>query len=104
MILTAEQILSELGHKIDIQPFDVRQLNPNSYNLRLADELLVYKEKVLDMKLKKPYELIKIPEDGLLLMPNRLYLGRTLEKTSTRDLVPMLEGRSWVGRLGISID
>ena len=103
MILTAEQILAELGNKINIDPFDIRQLNPNSYNLRLADELLVYKEKVLDMKIKNPYELIKIPKEGLLLMPNRLYLGRTVEKTSTRDLVPMLEGRSSVGRLGVSI-
>lgn len=103
MILTAEQILAELGDKIEIYPFDVGQLNPNSYNLRLADELLVYKEKVLDMKIKNPYELIHIPEDGLLLMPGRLYLGRTMEKTETRGYVPMIEGRSSVGRLGISI-
>ena len=103
MILTGEQILAELGHRIDIQPFDIKQLNPNSYNLRLADELLVYKHKVLDMKLKNEYELIKIPEDGLLIMPGRLYLGRTMERTETRGLVPMLEGRSSVGRLGVSV-
>lgn len=103
MILTAEQILSELGNRIDIQPFNIEQLNPNSYNLRLADELLVYKNKVLDMKAKNEYEIIKIPESGLLIMPDRLYLGRTMERTETRGLVPMLEGRSSVGRLGISI-
>lgn len=103
MILTGEQILAELGNRINITPFDVRQLNPNSYNLRLADELLVYKHKVLDMKLKNEYELIKIPEDGLLIMPDRLYLGRTMERTETRGLVPMLEGRSSVGRLGVSV-
>lgn len=103
MILTAQQILAELGHKIGIDPFNIEQLNPNSYNLRLADELLVYKEKVLDMKIKNPYELIKIPKEGLLIMPNRLYLGRTVEKTSTRDLVPAVEGRSSIGRLGVSV-
>lgn len=103
MILTAEQILAELGHRIDIQPFNIKQLNPNSYNLRLADELLVYKEKTLDMKLDNPYEIIKIPGEGLLIMPGRLYLGRTVERTETRGYVPMLEGRSSIGRLGISI-
>ena len=103
MILTAEQILAELGYKIDIQPFNIKQLNPNSYNLRLANELLVYKEKTLDMKLDNPYEIIKIPDEGLLIMPGRLYLGRTVERTETRGYVPMLEGRSSIGRLGISI-
>lgn len=102
-MLTGKQILAELGNKIEIKPFDIRQLNPNSYNLRLADELLVYKEKVLDMKIENPYEIIKIPEEGLLLIPGRLYLGRTVEHTETRGLVPCLDGRSSGGRLGLSI-
>lgn len=103
MILTGNQIFAELGKRIDIQPFSLRQLNPNSYNLKLADELLVYEDGVLDMKAKNPYKIITIPKDGLKIVPGNLYLGRTVEKTSTKDLVPMLEGRSSVGRLGISI-
>ena len=63
----------------------------------------MYKEKTLDMKLDNPYEIIKIPDEGLLIMPGRLYLGRTVERTETRGYVPMLEGRSSIGRLGISI-
>ena len=35
-----------------------------------------------------------IPESGLVLEPNRLYLGRTVERTETHNLVPMIEGRS----------
>ena len=103
MILTGSEILSELGNRIEIEPFDIHRLNPNSYNLRLADELLVYKEKTLDMKIPNAYERIRIPESGLLIMPGRVYLGRTMERTETRGLVPMLEGRSSVGRLGISV-
>jgi dCTP deaminase len=38
-----------------------------------------------------------------LLEPHRLYLGRTIEYTKTFNLVPMLEGRSSVGRLGLFI-
>lgn len=39
----------------------------------------------------------------MLLFPGNLYLGRTVEHTSTNRYVPMLEGRSSVGRLGLFI-
>ena len=38
-----------------------------------------------------------------MLQPGKLYLGRTVEHTKTLGFVPMLEGRSSVGRLGICI-
>ena len=44
-----------------------------------------------------------IPKEGLVLEPNKLYLGRTNEYTTTENLVPMLEGRSSIGRLGLFI-
>ena len=47
--------------------------------------------------------LIKIPEEGLVLEPNKLYLGRRNEFTKTEKFVPMLEGRSSTGRLGLFI-
>ena len=46
---------------------------------------------------------ITIPEDGLLLEPQKLYLGRTIEYTATEGYVPMLEGRSSIGRLGLFV-
>lgn len=92
-----------LGKSIIIEPYRASQLNPNSYNLRLADELLVYDSEVLDMKANNPVRHLTIPEGGLLLEPNKLYLGRTLEYTKTDGFVPMLEGRSSVGRLGLFI-
>jgi len=39
----------------------------------------------------------------LLLETGKLYLGRTVEKTETSKFVPMLEGRSSIGRLGLFI-
>ena len=44
-----------------------------------------------------------IPPEGLVLTPNQLYLGRTAERTETHNLVPMIEGRSSVGRLGLFV-
>ena len=103
MILSGKEILKHIGKEIIIEPFDEKRINPNSYNLSLANELLVYENDILDMKKPNATNKIIIPEDGLLLEPNKLYLGRTNEYTSTNCYVPMLEGRSSTGRLGLFI-
>lgn len=92
-----------MGKGINIEPFNETQLNPNSYNLKLHHELKVYTEPILDMKTPNPVESLTIPEEGLLLETGKLYLGRTVEKTETSKYVPMLEGRSSIGRLGLFI-
>lgn len=103
MILSGSEIKRQMNKKIFIEPFDESRINPNSYNLSLADELLVYENDTLDMKLENPVKRIVIPREGIILEPNRLYLGRTAEFTRTEDYVPMLEGRSSTGRLGLFI-
>ncbi len=103
MILSGKKIKEELNKNIFIEPFNESQLNPNSYNLTLHNELLVYDEQPLDMKKENTASSISIPEDGLLLKTNTLYLGRTKEHTKTNSYVPMLEGRSSIGRLGLFI-
>jgi dCTP deaminase len=103
MILSGNEIRRQLGGNIIIDPFDESRLNPNSYNLSLHDELLVYEEVVLDMRKSNRVERIRIPEEGLVLTPNQLYLGRTSERTETHNLVPMIEGRSSIGRLGLFV-
>ena len=104
MILSGLEIENEISKgNIIIDPFDKDLLNPNSYNLRLHDELLIYEGEYLDMKKANSYRSFRIPEEGYLLEPGRIYLGRTLEFTETKTFVPMLEGRSSVGRLGLSI-
>lgn len=103
MILSGKEIEARAGRDIIIDPYSRDRLNPNSYNLSLHDELIVYKDDLLDMKRDNPYRQVRIPADGLVLEPNRLYLGRTVEYTETKGLVPMLEGRSSVGRLGLFV-
>ena len=103
MILSGKSIKEKLGTDIIIEPYNKQQLNPNSYNLRLHDELLVYKNHHLDMKKENEVEKIIIPKKGLLIEPGKLYLGRTFEYTKTNNYVPMLEGRSSIGRLGLFI-
>jgi len=118
-ILSGRKIAEEVRTgRIAITDFSERRVNPNSYNVRLHNELLVYDtdrfdaEKgemhltsygPLDMKRNNPFRTIKIPESGLVLQPNRLYLGQTMEHTRTDCYVPIFDGRSSVGRLGINV-
>jgi dCTP deaminase len=103
MILSGKEIEKRLNTDIFIEPYNREQLNPNSYNLKLHNKLLVYDKHELDMKKENTAHEIIIPDEGLLLETNKLYLGRTQEYTRTEKLVPMLEGRSSVGRLGLFI-
>jgi len=100
--------------RIVIDPFDPKRVNPNSYNLRLADKLLCYsldadKEDpdhgplILDMAKDNPTYEVLIPEEGVVLLPGRLYLGSTMEWTETYNLVPKVDGRSSVARLGLVV-
>ncbi|MHB1034931.1 MAG: dCTP deaminase [Pirellulales bacterium] len=103
MILSGHEIRNQLGTNITIDPFDESHLNPNSYNLSLHDELMTYEEIVLDMRKANRVRRLVIPPQGLVLTPNQLYLGRTVERTATHKLVPMIEGRSSIGRLGLFV-
>ena len=103
MILSGNEIKNHIGKNIIIEPYDEKRINPNSYNMALHNELMVYKNIILDMKKENSTKIISIPSDGLVLEPNRLYLARTQEYTETFNLIPMLNGRSSVGRLGLSV-
>lgn len=103
MILSGLEIQERLGKDIIISPFDAGKLNPNSYNLTLHNKLLVYNSYELDMKKPNEAQELSIPPEGLLMETGKLYLGRTVEYTETHNLVPMLEGRSSVGRLGLFV-
>jgi dCTP deaminase len=89
---------------IVISPYKEENLNPNSYNLTLSNELLVYSSKaVLDPKKDNQTRTLIIPEEGLILDPFRFYLGSTNEYTESFGCVPGIDGRSSVARLGLFV-
>src|SRR5690606_37661864 len=105
MILTGAKILEEVTAKrIYIDPFDPSQLNPNSYNFRLGDTLLTYKDKTLDPKKENQTIIHTIPPEGLVLQPDTLYLGHTQETMGSNHYVPIIRGRSSIGRIGVFIN
>jgi dCTP deaminase len=104
MILTDTKILEEIERgTIVISPFDRLNLGTNSYDVHLGKHLAVYRNEVLDAKIHNEVDHMEIPDEGLILLPHRLYLGVTQEYTETHRHVPFLEGKSSIGRLGIDI-
>lgn len=113
MILSDNAInFARLAGAIVIEPYDPEALGGNSYDVHLSPHLLLYKcmrgaiwnEPVpLDCKVDNPTYSETIGPDGFILQPNTLYLASTVEYTETHDTVPYLDGKSSVGRLGISI-
>lgn len=90
--------------KIRIDPFNDLCINPNSYDLHLGNELLVYSNNELFVNKDNPSELIKIPKEGLRLQPGILYLATTLEWTETyAPWAPSISGKSSLGRLGLNV-
>tara|TARA_R110002049_G_scaffold305056_2_gene501052 strand:+ start:21400 stop:22074 length:675 start_codon:yes stop_codon:yes gene_type:complete len=104
MLLSGLEIQRRQKDELLIEPFDPERLNPNGYNLSLHDELLVYEEVVLDAAAPNRYRRIEIPPEGITLQPNMLYLGRTVEHTESHNVVPMIQGRSSLARLGLFIN
>lgn len=104
MILTGPKIKTEVKKKnITIEPFTDEQINPNSYDFRLGDYVRVYKSNVLDTKKINETEIVKIPPTGLLLQPDKLYLGYTVETIGSNVYVPILRGKSSTGRVGLFV-
>lgn len=109
---------------IMIEPYDEKNINPNSYNLTIGNTC-----KVLDLNHEtviipfidisqlnieatcryidtaKPiqYNDIEIPKEGLILLPGNLYLIATNETIGSDCYIPMITGRSSMGRMGVSV-
>jgi dCTP deaminase len=88
---------------IVINPFDAANLGSNSYDVRLGRTLARYKDPILDAKVNNPAEFSEIGPEGIVLVPNQLYLGVTEEQVGSRRYVAFIDGKSSAGRLGISI-
>jgi dCTP deaminase len=104
MILTDKQILQEIERgTIKLQPFRKECLGTNSYDVHLSKYIATYKDQILDARKHNKITVEEMGEEGMILLPDKLYLGATVEYTETHAHVPFLEGKSSVGRLGIDI-
>lgn len=103
-IKTDVDILNGIENQsIVIDPLNRDCIGSNSVDVHLSDTLLIYKDKVLNPKKELDVQELVIPDEGLVIQPRTLYLASTVEYTETLDSVPMLEGKSSLGRLGLFI-
>lgn len=101
--LEIQKRMTQANPDIIIDPATNILVNPNSVNLTLNENIGIYKEEVLDIKGSNPLEIIDINEEGFKFLKNELYLAKTNEWTETKNLIPMISGRSSLGRNGIHV-
>lgn len=104
-ILLKSAILAEREKgNIIIEPFHPEQLSTNSYDLHLGCNMYALKQdEVLDTRadVSQFYEPFGIA-GWFTLQPNTLYLGVTVEYTEAHNLIPIMEGKSSMARMGLS--
>jgi dCTP deaminase len=110
MILNGDEIIQCYSEgKILITPWDEKRVGTNSYDVVLHPVLRRYTHHnrgvPLNPREKNETEEIIIPTDGYKLCAGKFVLGCTDEycENKANDIVPMIEGRSSVARLGLSI-
>ena len=102
MILSGKEIIKEVeSGRINIEPFDISNINPNSYNYRLGPTLIHVKDLDVNNGNAPTSEIITIPPEGYVITPGELYLGNTAEKIGSKFYTTSLIGRSSMGRLGL---
>jgi len=97
----------------DGQPYDPAFLNPGSVDLTLGPEVAVYEDGqhfvskpdgVIDVKKEPRIRKFKIdPDKGWILKPGIGYLMHTQERIWTDQYVPVIDGKSSIGRLFIQV-
>jgi len=101
MILTGPAIAAAVAAgEIAIDPFEPARLSPNAYDWRLGETLRICASD-LDAAAPTPFAEVGIPAGGLVLQPDVLYLGVTLERTGSERYAQMLNGDRTTGALGI---
>lgn len=101
-ILSGRAIVDAIGRgEIDIDPFDERQLNPASYDLRLGNKVVRYRSswwtdtvRLDARKMNMTYERSYGPGEMVQLNPGELYLMHTAELVCARKHVPILDGKA----------
>ena len=105
MTLTDKEILKEIeSGNIILEGFKIEHLNPNSVDLTLAPEMLVYNYSELDCRKENIAHKFIIDENGYVIRPNRVYLYHCNERIGCKkNIHAEVMGKSSLGRLGLGV-
>jgi dCTP deaminase len=101
VILTGPEIRRAVrAGDITIEPFDAARVSPNAYDWRLGDTIQVCDG---DLDAARPSTFVerRIPPEGMLLVPQTLYLGVTHERTQSDRYAQLINGNRTIGMLGV---
>lgn len=109
-ILSHSEILNRIHQgDLKIEPFDETSIGPASIDLRVSDEFRVFSQSKEIYHLDNQANFQDITKvitvrDYFTLMPGQTAHGITIEKlTLPEDLCAFIEGRSSIGRLGLTV-
>ena len=92
MILTGSEIKKEVKKgRIVIDPFNIKDVETNSYDFHIDNVLYTYKDDLLDPTKDNELEELVIPTQGLTLSPKKIYIGRTIETIGSKYFVPIIK-------------
>jgi dCTP deaminase len=104
MILTGREISKQVhAGRIRISGFDEEKCTTNSYDLSLDSRIIRYTSPILDPKVKPEFELMEIPEDGLVLEAGGFILASTKESFGSNHYVPIIHAKSGIARMGLFV-
>ena len=105
MILSSQSLREKLGKDIIIRDIEDHQIQPDSIDLRLANEFMIIDEHQHEcIDLKTPIKYREIKADSIVIPPKSFILAKTMEYIEIPlDHVAFVEGRSSIGRLGLFI-
>jgi dCTP deaminase len=104
-ILSGPEILNYMkeGH-IQIEPFNESHLNPASVDLTLGKGVTQYLiDGILDVRVEAKFKTTQIGPEGFVLQAHQGYLMHTEEVIWSDSTVPVLDGKSSLGRLFLSV-
>lgn len=104
MVLSKQQIVKSLKNsEISINPFQSESLSKCSYQFKLGSELLQIISDPIDAMSEQKTVKHEVPKDGLILYPNHLYLGSTIEAIGSKKYIITLTGNEYLAQLGMFI-
>lgn len=104
MILTGKKISHEASNgKIVLEPFCETRVTSNSYDLALGPQYIVYDNQIIDPFKKASYQLLDLPEEGIILKKGDFILCESQERVGSEHYVPIIHAKSGIARAGLFV-
>jgi deoxycytidine triphosphate deaminase len=96
-----------INGNIAIHPYNPANIQPNSYDLTLGDQLKVCRPNAhnsyIDTDLPGEGDIVDLIDGHFIIYPGEVYIGHTVEMVGSSTYAPILHGRSSLARHGLAV-